>query len=313
MTAVTSRSTEGNRLPGLRRFATAITLLNILGHSYFGFEQSWATPLVALAVSYSMELLLETTDAYLNHRRPRFLGSGPRAFVDFLLSAHITGLAVGMLLYSNARLWPVAFASAAAISSKSLFRIGTAQGQRHFLNPSNFGISLTLLLFPWVGIAPPYQFTEALDGIGDWLLPALIVFSGSFLNWRFTKRIPVVASWMGAFTLQALFRHWFLDARLEAALAPMTGTAFILFSFYMVSDPATTPSNPRAQALFGASTGLAYGCLMALHVVFGLFFSLSLVCCARGAAMWLHARVPSLSRAAQKPMAESAPMALPAR
>jgi Na+-translocating ferredoxin:NAD+ oxidoreductase RnfD subunit len=195
-------------------------------------------------------------------------------------------------------LWPVALASAAAIASKTLFRVRTATGSSHFMNPSNFGISLTLLLFPWIGIAPPYQFTEQLDGIGDWALPALIVLSGTFLNWKFTKRVVLVYAWMFGFAAQAFLRYWILDARLEAALAPMTGTAFILFSFYMVSDPATTPSGRRAQVLFGTCTAMTYGLLMASHVVFGLFFSLSLVCCGRGLALWLAAhllRVPQVA------------------
>ena len=169
------------RLGGLRRFAAAISILNILGHTVFGFEQAWVTPFVALAAAYSTELLIELVDARLS-RRPLRFGGGLVPFIDFLLSAHITGLAVSMLLYANDRLGPVAFAAAAAIASKSLFRAPLAKGSCHFFNPSNFGISVTLLLFPWVGIAPPYHFTENLTGAGDWILPGIIVCSGTFLN-----------------------------------------------------------------------------------------------------------------------------------
>ena len=57
-----------------------------------------------------------------------------------------------------------------------------------------------------------------------------------------------------------------------AALAPMTGLAFVLFTFYMVTDPGATPSRRRAQVAFGGSVAVAYGVLVALHVVFVLFF-----------------------------------------
>jgi hypothetical protein len=145
-----------------------------------------------------------------------------------------------MLLYANDRLWVVCFASAVAITSKTLFRmpVGSAKGAwplllfqlvlflfllqtgeatshlipvtpqampafrlgmlalvlvlavlippglptRHYLNPSNFGITVTLLLFPWVGIAAPYQFTENLGRIGDWAVPMVIICTGSMLN-----------------------------------------------------------------------------------------------------------------------------------
>src|SRR5688500_17733357 len=65
---------RADRLGGLRRFAVAITILNILGHAFFGFEQSLAQPLVALAAAYIAELLLEFIDARLNGRPLRFMG-----------------------------------------------------------------------------------------------------------------------------------------------------------------------------------------------------------------------------------------------
>jgi len=280
---------QTNRLGGLRRFAVAISILNILGHTVLGFEQAWATPFVGLAAAYSTELLLEWWDALLSHRRVRF-GGGAARLVDFLLSAHISGLAVGMLLYANERMWPVAFAASAAIASKTIFRLTVGQSSRHFFNPSNFGISLTLLLFPWIGIAPPYHFTEDLVGAGDWILPGIIVCTGTLLNWRFTKRLPLIAAWLAGFILQALLRHWLFGARIPSALLPMTGVAFILYTFYMVTDPATTPSGTRAQILFGAGVALTYGVLMSLHIVFGLFFALSIVCALRGVAMAAKSR-----------------------
>src|SRR3954453_16894872 len=90
------------RLGALRRFATAITILNVLGHTVLGFEQSLAQPVVSLLTAYSTELLLETLLAWRQGRRPRFLGRGT-PFIDFMLSAHISGLAVAMLLYANDR------------------------------------------------------------------------------------------------------------------------------------------------------------------------------------------------------------------
>jgi Na+-translocating ferredoxin:NAD+ oxidoreductase RnfD subunit len=274
------------RLAALRRFATAITLLNVFGHTVLGFEQSWATPFVALLAAYSTEILLEVIDAWRLGRRPRFLAGGT-APLDFLLSAHISGLAVSMLLYANDRLWPVAFAAVTAIASKHVFRAGVNGHSRHFFNPSNLGITLTLLCFPWVGIAQPYMFTTKLTGGWDWFLPALIICTGSFLNTVFTKRVPLILSWLGFFVLQAVIRHFLLGNAFLASLNPMTGVAFLLFTFYMVTDPATTPSSVRGQVAFGASVALAYGALMAMHVVFGLFFALTAVCVGRGLQMWV--------------------------
>jgi hypothetical protein len=277
---------RSDRLGGLRRFAVAITVLNILGHAFFGFEQSFAQPVVALVSAYSVELLLELIDARCNRRPLRFLGGGPRKFVDFLLSAHITGLACAMLLYANERLGPVIFASVVAICSKCLLRAPAERGTRHFFNPSNFGITVTLVTFSWVSIAPPYQFTENMTGAGDWILPAVIVCTGTFLNARFTRRLPLIAAWLGGFVAQAAARSLLFGTAFGAGLIPMTGVAFILYTFYMVTDPATTPSGRRDQIVFGLSVAAVYGMLMVAHIVFGLFFALTIVCTVRGLCMY---------------------------
>jgi enediyne biosynthesis protein E5 len=283
---VAERWYRSNRLGGLRRFAAAITILNILGHSWLGFEQSWIQPLVGLAAAYSMEVLMELIECIQHRRRPRFLSGGIVPFIDFFLPAHITGLACSMLLYSNDRLGPIAFAAAFGIASKHLLCVQIGKSVRHFYNPSNFGITATLLLFPWVGIAPPYHFTENLVSWGDWVLPCVIICSGTFLNTRFTKRLPLILAWLSGFLLQALLRHWFLGANLGGALMPMSGVAFILYTFYMVTDPPTTPGTTRSQVFFGASVAAVYGLLMVFHIVFGLFFALTIVATIRGAYLY---------------------------
>lgn len=274
------------RLIGLTRFAMAITILNVVGHLYLGFEQAWIVPFVALATTYSVDLVGEFLDARAEGRAPAYLGSWQNLIL-FLLPAHISGLAVGMLLYSPGAILPVVFACALAIASKyvvRLPRVPPAPGlprHQHYLNPSNLGIATALLLFPSVGIAPPYQFAENLVGIFHWLVPLIIVGTGSYLNLKATKRYPLIIAWLAAFAAQALVRAVVHDTPWVAGLGPMTGFAFVLFTFYMVTDPATTPSSPREQVVFGASVAAVYGLLMELHVVFGLFFALAIVTVAR--------------------------------
>jgi Na+-translocating ferredoxin:NAD+ oxidoreductase RnfD subunit len=286
------------RLGGLRRFAIAISILNILGHTVLGFEQSWAQPLVALATAYSLELIFEILNCWNTGQKPAFLG-GVKKFVDFLLPAHISALAVGMLIYANDRLWVVAFAVAVAISSKILFRVPVGGKYRHFYNPSNFGITATLLLFTWVSISPPYHFTENLDRIGDWLLPSIIVITGSLLNARFTRRVPLILAWLGGFVAQAIVRSILFETPLVAGLLPMTGLPFVLYSFYMVTDPATTPFKTRGQVAFGGGVAAVYGMLMVTHVVFGLFFALTIVCTVRAIGLYARAWVTARNRAEQ--------------
>lgn len=287
---VADRWYSEKRLGGLSRFALAITVLNIIGQVFLGFEQSWLTPFVALAATYGTELAGETIEAYCDCRQPRYRGAVLNV-VKFLLPAHIAGLAVGMLLYAAENVAAVAFAGSVAVASKYIFRvtIGTDHSGkpvvRHVLNPSNFGVTVTLLLFPTVGLAPAYQYTENTWGIVDWILPLITISTGSYLNIKATGRMPLIVAWVIAFATQAVLRATIHGVPSRGELLPMTGFAFMLFTFYMITDPATSPSKKTSQIGFAAAVAGAYALFMELHVVFGLFYALTLVTAGRG--LWI--------------------------
>lgn len=281
-----------NKNPKLRLFAlwyftVLMTVWNILGHTVLGFEQSWAAPLVGVGTALAVQFLLEWVDARARNRELRFAGGwGP--FMNFLPAAIIPGFACAMLLYTNERLWPVAFAAALAIGSKVLLRAPVGNGHyQHIFNPSNFAVAVTLVMFPQVGFAPPYHFTENLVGIWDWVAPVVVLVTGIIIHALFTGRMALVGAWVLGFALQAVTRAWIFDTPLYVPLMPMTSAAFILFTLYMVPDPATTPIHPTRQAVFGFSVAVVYGIIQVMHLVFGLFFALVAVCAVRGLSLHL--------------------------
>lgn len=276
------------RLFALWYFASLLAVWTILGHTVLGFEQSWATPVVGVAAACLVQFLLEWVDARSRDRLPRFAG-GWLAMANFLLTAWIPGLAVAMLIYPNERLWPFAYAAGLSVASKVLFRAPVGTATQHVFNPSNFGITTTLLMFPWIGLAPPYHFTENAVGIWDWVIPGVVLLSGVFLHARFTARLPLCIAWLGGFLLQAAIRCQVFDIPWQVPLVPMTSAAFILFTLYMIPDPATTPLKPWRQVLFGLAVAAVYGALQVTHVVFGLFIALFAVCGLRGAGLYLLA------------------------
>jgi hypothetical protein len=62
-----------------------------------------------------------------------------------------------MLIYVNDQLLVMIFGVAVAIGAKWVLRAPVRGRLRHYMNPSNFGITVILLLFPWASIAPPYH------------------------------------------------------------------------------------------------------------------------------------------------------------
>ncbi|WP_433309690.1 enediyne biosynthesis protein [Micromonospora sp. CA-269861] len=284
--AVPRVDSKDPRYLALRNFAMSMTVFNILGYTVLGFEQPWLWPILALAFGYGTEIIVEMVSARALKRPAAFSGNGAWGMYTFLLPAHITALAANMLLYANDNFWPIAFAVVVAVGQKAVLQAPIKGRMRHFMNPSNFGITITLLVFSWVNIAPPYHFTENVPGVISILIPVVIVTAGTVLNAMLTKKVPLIVGWLGAFVIQAVLRHFIWDVSLVAALVPMTGVAFVLFTNYMITDPGTTPAAPRMQFMFGASVGMVYGLLMVFNVVYTLFFAVTLVCLARGLFWW---------------------------
>jgi enediyne biosynthesis protein E5 len=274
------------RVFALWYFTALITFWTFLGHIKLGFEQAWIHPLVGVATAFVFQFFLEWVDARANGRKPRYAGS-VGDFLNFLPPAIIPGLACAMLLYPNEKLMPIIFAVALSICSKVIFRAPVGDGKtQHIFNPSNLGITVTLLCFPWVGLAPPYHFTENLTGIQHWLVPGFIILTGLVIHGLATGRLILVVTWLIAFVIQGELRSLYFGFPWYLPLTPMTSASFVVFTLYMIPDPATTPIKPWRQVAFGVAIAAIYGLLFVSHQVFTLFIALALTSALRG--LWLY-------------------------
>jgi hypothetical protein len=104
-----------------------------------------------------------------------------------------------------------------------------------------------------------------------------------------TGRITLVLTWLVAFIVQGVLRSWYFGTSWIVPLTPMTSAAFMVFTLYMIPDPATTPIKPLRQALFAIAIAAAYGMLLVEHVVYCLFIALAIVCAMRGVGLYAWA------------------------
>jgi hypothetical protein len=286
---------------GLRMSATMATVFTILGHTVFGFEQPVAQVVVALITGYTCAILFEWVDAKASGCVPGFAGGFGKLF-DFLLSAHMTSITLSFLIYFNQRLWIMALTVALAISSKHVFRANVNGRLQHYMNPSNFAIAVMLVTFQWTGIIP-WGFTVDLHGWWDWIVPLIIVGLGLRLNLLFTGRFPTIAAWLVTFVTLGALRAWYHHSFVVTELVVLTGIPMVLFTFYMITDPQTSPSGLKSQILFGSSIATAYSVLLLLHVQYTMFYSVGIVCAIRG--LWLT--MLSLLAASKIPTASPVP------
>lgn len=209
------------------------------------------------------------------------------------LSGLISGMGLAILFTAPGNLWLMLLACWLTISSKYLV---TWQG-RHLFNPTNFALVLILLFSGGrAAIAPAYQWG------GSWPVVALVFAAGMLVVHR-ARKLPLVLSFWAVFAVGALLRARLTHMPAEITLwATVSGGAFMLFSFFMITDPKTSPASTAGQIAFGVGVGLTDICFQLGTAIFSFFYALFAVCALRAAI-----QIAGDARAARRAPALSTP------
>ncbi|MGF1543963.1 MAG: RnfABCDGE type electron transport complex subunit D [Parvularculaceae bacterium] len=183
-------------------------------------------------------------------------------------SALITALSVTLLLRADG-LAPIFIAALAAVASKFLLR---ARG-KHIFNPANFGVVAALLLAEPLGASAwttPGQWGSGL------ILATALAGAGAIVTSR-ASRLDAPVIFLGAFAAMIYARAVWLGDPLTIPTLRLQSGALILFAFFMISDPKTTPDAPRSRAAFLVFVAaLAYAGAYWLHEPDAAFYALAI-------------------------------------
>ena len=160
-----------------------------------------------------------------------------------LLSPLITALGLTLLLRAGAP-WVPPFAACLAITSKFLLRV---RG-RHFLNPANFGLCCAMLATPRAWCSPAQWGESSLFLL--WLLAL-----GCAVAHR-AFRSDVSLAFLASFIALRAGRLLFLGQRAPVLLHQLQSGSLLLFTFFMISDPKTTPTSRPGRLAFAAAVAL---------------------------------------------------------
>lgn len=203
---------------------------------------------------------------FLSALATQWLGAFLNAIKFDPKSPLITALSLTLLLRAESP-WPLALAAAIAIGSKFSMRLNG----KHIFNPANVGIVAMLLISDAVWTTPG-QWGTAL-----WLA-GLLAGLGFFITYR-ASRLDVPLIFLGVFAFLVIGRAMWLGDPLAIPVLRLQNSALILFAFFMISDPITTPDGKLARAFFAASiAALAFFMIYNLHLSDGIFYALALVC-----------------------------------
>ena len=243
--------------------ASVIITLQVLGQAAFDFRVSIAQILLSLGTC----ALLEVGIAF---RRQHVL--------MWPASALITGNGVAFILrvpgtehgdWWSLRGWWI-FVGTAAVSLLSKYVIRWRGG--HIFNPSNIGLVLCFLVLG-ESRAEPLDFWWGPMSTWMGLALVIIVAGGLAILSRIHLLVIAVAFWLAfaagtgllAATGHAMTARWHVG--------PITGPYFwwvlvsspeiLVFLFFMITDPKTTPKSTTARAVYAVSVGLLSALLIA--------------------------------------------------
>lgn len=246
-----------------RRTVAAVTLgLHVLGQTSLDFAVSVPQIVAAIAAGALTDLI-----------GARLTGRGWIGPASGMLTGSGVGLVLRLVGTEPGDHWATtgwhvfAVVAAGSVASKYVIR----RRDRHLLNPSNAGLVVAFLL---LGSARAEPLDLWWGPLSPGLVAAylLIVVGGVSVNRRlgllrlvaafgatFTAAAGVLAAWGHCFTARWSFEPvcgthlwWIL----------VTSPEVFVFAFFMLTDPRTIPSSPRARVVFGSLVG--FGAVLAL-------------------------------------------------
>jgi enediyne biosynthesis protein E5 len=160
------------------------------------------------------------------------------SFKKSIPSVLISSFGLSLLLKTNL-LWVAVFAAFVSILSKYIIRING----KHIFNPSALGIVAAILLTgkAWVNA-------------GQWGSGIVIVFAVLCFGFIVVTRVQNLSaslSFLGVFAgllfmRQIIYLGWPIDHFIQS----LSTGSLLLFSFFMVTDPKTTPNHNIAKILW---------------------------------------------------------------
>jgi enediyne biosynthesis protein E5 len=174
----------------------------------------------------------------------------------------ITGLSLSLLLRAEEP-WLHALAGIIAIASKFLLRVHG----KHIWNPAGFAIVVLLWVSPDVWISPGQW------GSAAWFAAFVCFFAIVVLH--AARRSDVALFFLASHASLLLARAFWLGDPWAIPLHQLQSGSLLIFSFFMISDPRTTPDSRLGRLIFAIGVALlAHYLAFFMQMRPGLFIAL---------------------------------------
>ena len=197
-----------------------------------------ASLVAAFAGAFAAQLI---GTAWLNRR------AGKPALVGLeWKSAAITALGITILLRAS-DVWIWAAAAFVGVALKFVVRVN----RKHVFNPGCIGIVAMMLLLGKNAWVSPGQWGQAPLVAGYAMALAALTLSSA-------KRLDIALGFLGGFAAILFARAAWLGDPMAIPMHQMSSGALLIFAFFMITDPRSTPDSRMGRVLFAlAVAGLA--------------------------------------------------------
>ncbi|HHL42001.1 MAG TPA: hypothetical protein ENJ42_00140 [Hellea balneolensis] len=220
-----------------RHYQIAIlSSLIVLGLIRYGFSLPWWHAAASIGGALSSQLLFSKLFGV------RFDGRSPL----------ISSLSLTLLLRTGS-VWISLLAACLVVASKFLIRV---RG-KHVFNPANFAIVTVALLFSGAWVSP-----------GQWGTAPILALWLAGLGMLVTtkaKSFDLTAGFLVSYAVLLVGRALYLGDPLTIPLHQFQSGALLIFAFFMISDPMTTPSATKGRLVYAL-------CVAGVGFVLSTFF-----------------------------------------
>ena len=188
------------------------------------------------------------------------------------LSALVTTCSISILVRADVA-WVHPLLACLAMSSKFLLRVGQGEAKGHFLNPANLAAFCAYALIPHAWLSPGQWGHETLAAF--WMLILGATVAGRVARWDIS--FVFIFAWLGLLAARLIWLDYAPDLAFEMWQHQAMNGATILFAFFMISDPMTTPQHRAARVAYAvcvATSAFAwhYGFYKPHGLIVALFF-----------------------------------------
>jgi Na+-transporting NADH:ubiquinone oxidoreductase subunit NqrB len=155
------------------------------------------------------------------------------------LSAIVTAIGLSVLVRADS-LWVHPVVAALALSAKFVVRVGN----KHVYNPANLGVMIAVLFLPGAWLSPGQWGSDMVAALWFVALGITVTLSA--------RRFDIAWAFLACYGALLVGRVLYLDQRWAVLANQLSSGGLLLFTFFMITDPMTTPNDRRMRWLYAA-------------------------------------------------------------